>query len=283
MNVGVKDGVGVVEGVGVSVGTGVGVAVGIGVGVALGVGVRVGVAVGTGVGVAVGARVGVAEGVGLGVSVGVAVGTGVGVAVGARVGVAEGVGLGVSVGVAVDRGVWVGVLVGVCVAVGTGVCVAVCVAVCEGVCVGVLVSMFVTIDTGVNDDTESKFCPVKKTHATTATRAIPSAIARYFQPEPPPPLWELEGCFAGGGVGGGEPGFSILGVFRLNGQPKRDDGIIIQVLQGQSIVWHDSRVQFRAYKGRLSPRRPRRDDHSHRRTEALARADRRGTRTSRSP
>ena len=29
--------------------------------------------------------------------------------------------------------------------------------------------------------------------------------------------------------------------------------------------------------------RPRRDDHGHRRTEALARADRRGTRTSRSP
>ena len=47
--------------------------------------------------------------------------------------------------------------------------------------------------------------------------------------------------------------------------------------------WHDSRVQFRAYKGRLSPFRPRRDDHGHRRTEALARADRRGTRTSRSP
>ena len=36
--------------------------------------------------------------------------------------------------------------------------------------------------------------------------------------------------------------------------------------------WHDSRVQFRAYKGRLSPLLPRRDDHSHRRTEALARA-----------
>ena len=47
--------------------------------------------------------------------------------------------------------------------------------------------------------------------------------------------------------------------------------------------WHDSRVQFSAYKGRLSPLRPRRDDHSHLRTEALARADRRGTRTSRSP
>ena len=47
--------------------------------------------------------------------------------------------------------------------------------------------------------------------------------------------------------------------------------------------WHDSRVQFRAYKGRLSPFRPRRDDHGHLRTEALARADRRGTRTSRSP
>ena len=29
--------------------------------------------------------------------------------------------------------------------------------------------------------------------------------------------------------------------------------------------------------------RPRRDDHGHRRTETLARADRRGTRTSRSP
>ena len=47
--------------------------------------------------------------------------------------------------------------------------------------------------------------------------------------------------------------------------------------------WHDSRVQFRAYKGRLSPLRPRRDDHSHRRTEALAHADRRGSRTSHDP
>ena len=38
-----------------------------------------------------------------------------------------------------------------------------------------------------------------------------------------------------------------MGVFRLKGQPRRYSGIIIQVLQGQSIVWHDSRVQFSAY------------------------------------
>ena len=88
--------------------------------------------------------------------------------------------------------------------------------------------------------------------------------------------------------------------FRLNGQPKRDDGIIIQVLQGQSIVWHDSRVQFSAYfpslthcsavlegvvrfyNGRgtavmfvtMKPTRGRRDGHGHRRTVRLHHARR---------
>ena len=38
-----------------------------------------------------------------------------------------------------------------------------------------------------------------------------------------------------------------MGSLQLIGQPRRYSGIIIQVLQGQSIVWHDSRVQFSAY------------------------------------
>ena len=97
-----------------------------------------------------------------------------------------------------------------------------------------------------------------------------------------------------------KPGFPILGVFRLKGQPKRDDGIIIQVLQGQSIVWHDSRVQFSAYfpslthcsavlegvvrfyNGRgtavmfvtMKPTRGRRDGQGHRRTVRLHHARR---------
>ena len=100
-----------------------------------------------------------------------------------------------------------------------------------------------------------------------------------------------------------EPGFPILGVFRLIGQPRRYSGIIIQVLQGQSIVWHDSRVQFRAYfpslthcsavlegvvrfyNGRgtavmfvtIKPTRGRRDCHGHQRTVRLHHARRPST------
>ena len=100
-----------------------------------------------------------------------------------------------------------------------------------------------------------------------------------------------------------EPGFPILGVFRLIGQPRRYSGIIIQVLQGQAIVWHDSRVQFSAYfpslthcsavlegvgrfySGRwtavmfvtMKPTRGRRDGHGHRRTVCLHHARRPST------
>ena len=112
-----------------------------------------------------------------------------------------------------------------------------------------------------------------------------------------------------------KPGFPILGVFRLNGQPKRDDGMIFgscKASQSSGTTAESSQRVLPFLDPLLGcPRRSGsflqwswdsrhvRDDEAHpretrrpwapaygslaSRTEALARADRRGTRTSRSP
>ena len=74
------------------------------------------------------------------------------------------------------------------------------------------------------------------------------------------------------------PGFPILGVFRLTGQPKRDGSIIVRYCKARQTPVYPIRDAIRClWPHELHP------SSLASRTEALARADPRGTRTTKAP